>query len=300
MSLPHAGDVGITGAGPAAALRRWPARRAKFYFLSMIPFTGQGVLGVLIPLGVGAVAMTLANFFPSVRLFSMEMMEVFYGGITGVSALLVWVVGRRMNKDAVGMYVDPETREVIQYDREHTLCGIPLQGVSVVILILGAVIIYESRWPASTRWVSKQELQKMERQQREKLRDYAVLLSQFRVGLRSVEMVSTGMVLQPELPAEEQPGLRVVMVIMTHDIGDKSLALLHAKILQETTLGQPPPLLPAAAVAAGAKEEERVMPVLKVLRELVAQPESHAEEKRAAEALLGRYEMRMKEMTKSP
>ncbi len=266
----------------------------------MIPFTGQGVLGVLIPLGVGTVAMVLASFFPSVRLFSMEMIEVFYGGITGVSALLVWVVGRRMNKDAVGMYVDPETREVIQYDREHTLCGIPLQGVSVVILILGAVILYESRWPASTRWVSKQELQKMEQQQREKLRDYAVLLSQFRVGLRSVEMVSTGMVLQPELPAEEQPGCRVVMVIMTHDAGDKSLALLLAKILQETTLDQPPPLLPVAAVAAGEKEEARVMPVLKVLRELVAQPESHAEEKRAAEALLGRYEMRMKEMTKSP
>ncbi|WP_395738549.1 hypothetical protein [Prosthecobacter sp.] len=248
-------------------------------------YTGYGFLGLLIPLGVGLLGLGLSVPFPA--LLTPEKADIFFGGVAVISALLVWVVGSRLNKNAVGMYVHPTTRQVIQYDLEHTLMYIPLQWISVAILLVAACLVYQSKHQPPGRWVSKKEYENI---MRDTMRDYNVVLSQYRVGIRVASMPQECVRVLPRLPEDEQPGCLLVAMTTSYEIGALRAAQILAKELHDITRENPLPLLPVAA--AGTKEEQRLQPVLQMLRVMSMFPTKPEDEDkhRAVEALLVRYE----------
>lgn len=101
---------------------------------------GYGFLAILIPFLMSLVA----------QLASDSIMEQgFYTGhpllsvaVLLASAVVVWVVGNKLNSAPGRVLMDPQTGEQIELKKKHTLFWIPMQWLSAAIAALALVIAF--------------------------------------------------------------------------------------------------------------------------------------------------------------
>lgn len=108
----------------------------------MIIWSGWGALSVLIA-GVALVLSVLVD--PALARFGIPTP-------TGVVALwlsaaaLNWIVGTRLNARPDRELVDPRTGQTVILRARHTLFRIPMQYLSVLMLLLGVLAAIEQVW----------------------------------------------------------------------------------------------------------------------------------------------------------
>ncbi|WP_054957318.1 hypothetical protein [Paenibacillus dakarensis] len=97
----------------------------------MIFWRGWGIIGILFPILIAGLLAALG--------FTDENSHWYYFiGLT-LSAIPVWFIGKRLNKDKDEIYTNEKTGERFKLGNRHTLFFIPLQYYAIVYPILGIV-----------------------------------------------------------------------------------------------------------------------------------------------------------------
>ncbi len=97
----------------------------------MIFWKGWGIIGIIFPIAIAAVLASLG--------FSDENSNWFYFiGLT-ISAVPIWFIGKRLNRDKDEIMINETTGERFRLGNRHTLFFIPLQYYAVVYPILGII-----------------------------------------------------------------------------------------------------------------------------------------------------------------
>jgi len=103
----------------------------------MIIFKGLGILGLIIPvLCLMLVQYVIDTFFGTGFYTEHEACKI---AALLISAGAVYVIGTALNKNAVKDVIDVKTGTLIRIKDDHTLFFIPLQYVSLLILLFAAL-----------------------------------------------------------------------------------------------------------------------------------------------------------------
>lgn len=97
----------------------------------MIFWRGWGIIGIIFPILISALLVSLG--------FSDENFQWFYFiGLT-LSAIPVWFIGKRLNRDKDEIFTNERTGERFKLGNRHTLFFIPLQYFAIIYPILGII-----------------------------------------------------------------------------------------------------------------------------------------------------------------
>lgn len=102
----------------------------------MIFWRGWGIIGIAFPVLMAALLASLE--------FSDENGRWFYlTGLT-ISAIPVWFIGKRLNRDKDDVFIHEKTGQQYKLGNRHTLFFIPLQYYAIVYPLLGIAPFFAS------------------------------------------------------------------------------------------------------------------------------------------------------------
>ncbi|MFS0874027.1 hypothetical protein [Paenibacillus xylanilyticus] len=102
----------------------------------MILWKGWGILGIIFPVVVAGLLASLG--------FTDENARWYYFIGLALSAILIWFIGKHLNKDKDEVFTHEKTGQRYKLGNRHTLFFIPLQYYAIVYLILGIMPFFAS------------------------------------------------------------------------------------------------------------------------------------------------------------
>lgn len=111
----------------------------------MIIWQGKGVLGVVIPfifLVVGQIGLdaTMGEGYYSSHSWAPA-------ACLALSAVVIWVLGRELNKRPVRELVDPKTQQKVILKEKHTMFWMPLQYFAWLVLVFASYMYFKDNLP---------------------------------------------------------------------------------------------------------------------------------------------------------
>lgn len=103
----------------------------------MVFWRGWGIIGILFPILVSGILAALGLSDENSKWF-------YFIGLT-LSAIPVWFIGKRLNKDKDEVFMNERTGQQFKLGNRHTLFFIPLQYFAVLYPLLGIVPFVASK-----------------------------------------------------------------------------------------------------------------------------------------------------------